>query len=220
MDSLELPLAFTWGSDIPIAGEGFEAWKEQFSNLDSSKMIVTWTGYYFKDEADTPEAQVNLGFERVNKVLSFLDLDHKRILIQSLPQEINADVKSNPFSAVEFETYTEDEVLSFSGDTAQICFPIADSLLLPPVSLEQLDEWQLQQPGKNEEDLFLIGTADGTGIAESSDVGVDRAELIRDRWIKAGLPGEKIHLSTGQRNNPLTLQNRCVVIYFEPNGKK
>jgi hypothetical protein len=219
MDSLPLPIAFTWGSDIPIAGKGFDEWKQEFNGLDSTKMIVAWTGYYFKDEAETPDAQVQLGIRRVKNVLSFLKLDHKRLLIRSLPQEINADVKSNPFSALDFEKYKEDDVLSFFGDTAQICFPIADSLLLPPVSLEQLDEWKSRQPGKNEKELFLIGTADGTGIAESSDVGIDRAELIKDRWIKAGHPEEKIHLATGQRNNPLTLQNRCVVIYFENIGK-
>jgi hypothetical protein len=36
-------------------------------------MIVAWTGYYFKDEGDTPEAQIKLGIERVKRVLSFLD---------------------------------------------------------------------------------------------------------------------------------------------------
>jgi len=220
MDSLALPLAFNWGSDIPLGGKGFDAWKEQFKGLDSTKTIVAWTGYYFKDEADTPEAQIKLGIQRVKRVLSVLDLDDKRVLIRSLPQEINADVKSNPFSAVDFEKYSEEDVLSFNGDTAQICFPIADSLLLPSISLEQLDEWKSKQPGKNEDELFLIGTADGTGIAESSDVGVDRAEVIKDRWVKAGVPEERIHLASGQRNNPLTLQNRCVVIYFEHNGKK
>jgi hypothetical protein len=220
MDSLQLPLAFSWGSDIPLAGKGFDAWKEQFRKIDSTGAILIWDGYYFKDEADTPEAQIDLGLRRIKKVVSFLALDPKRMLVQSLPQEINADVKSNPFSAIGFEKYTEDEILSYHGDTAQICFPIADSLLLPAISLEKLDEWSQEQSGKNREEMYLIGTADGTGIAESSDVAVDRAVMIKDRWIKAGWKQEFIHLSTGQRNTPNTLQNRCVIIYFEQDAKQ
>jgi len=220
MDSLELPLAFAWGSDIPLAGKGFDTWKEQFNKMDSTSSIVIWKGHYFKDEAVTPADQVELGLSRVKKVLSFLNLDRKRILIQSLPQEINADVKSNPFSAVGFEKYSEEEILSYTGDTAQVCFPIADSLLLPEIILEKLDHWTAGQSGKNEKEMFLIGTADGTGIAESSDVAVERAEMIKARWHKAGWNEESIQLTTGQRNNSYTLQNRCVVIYFEHDAKQ
>ena len=220
MDNLQIPLAFSFGSDIPLAGKGFETWKEQFEKLDSTREIVVWKGYYFKDEAETPEHRVDLGIRRIKKVLSFLDLDPKRILIQSLPQEINADVKSNPFSSLGFEKYKENEILAYFGDTAQICFPIADSLLLPPISLEQLDHWKEEQTGKNADEMFLIGTADGTGIAESSDVAIDRADMIKDRWVKAGSKPESIHVSFGQRDNPHTLQNRCVMVYFEHDAKQ
>jgi|GEM_PF-1004653 len=220
MDSLEIPLAFSFGSDIPLAGKGFETWKGQLERLDSTKEIVVWKGYYFKDEAETPEHQVDLGLRRVSQVLSFLDLDRKRILIQSLPQEINADVKSNPFSSVGFEKYKENEILTYFGDTAQICFPIADSLLLPAISLEQLDHWKEKQSGKNKNEMFLIGTADGTGIAESSDVAFDRADMIRNRWVKAGWKSESVHISSGQGNSPHTLQNRCVLVYFEHDAKQ
>jgi len=220
MDSLEIPLAFSWGSDIPLSGQGFETWKEQFSTMDSASSIVIWKGYYFKDEAITPADQVELGFSRVKNVLSFLNLDRKRILIRSLPQEINADVKSYPFSAVEFEKYGEKDILSYTGDTAQVCFPIGDSLLLPAIILVKLDHWVARQSGKNEHEMFLIGTADGTGIAESSDLALDRAEMIKARWLKTGWNQESIHLSTGQRNNTYTLQNRCVVIYFEKVAKQ
>jgi hypothetical protein len=220
MDSLKIPLAFSWGSDIPLAGKGFDAWKAQFSQVDSTGSIVIWTGYYFKDEAEMPTDQVDLGLKRVKKVLSFLNLDRKRILIRSLPQEINADVKSYPFSAVEFEKYSEEDILSYTGDTAQVCFPIADSLLIPEISLEKLDQWISAQSRRNEDEMFLIGTADGTGIAESSDVAVDRAEMIKARWLKAGWNEESIHFTTGQRNNSYALQNRCVIIYFEHDAKQ
>ena len=219
-EGLTLPLAFTWGSDIPLAGLGFDAWKQQFRGLDSTGTIVVWKGFYFKDEAENPEHQVDLGLRRVKNVLSFLDLNNKRIMIESVPQEINADVKSNPFAAIAFEKFAEGEVLSFSGDTAQICFPMADSLLLPAISLEKLDRWRAGLAGKKENEIFLVGTADGTGIAESSDIATDRAEMIKDRWIKTGWKEESIHVSTGQRNSPHTLQNRCVVIYFEHDVKQ
>jgi hypothetical protein len=219
MDSLQLPLAFTWGSDVPLAGLGFDTWKEQFRNLDSTHTIVVWTGYYFKDEADSQDGQEDLGRSRIKSIMSFLHLNHKRVLIRSLPQEINADVKSNPFNAVGFDLYKDDDILNVAGDTAQICFPIADSLLLPPISLEQLDKWKQEHSGKNKEVMHLIGTADGTGIAESSDLANDRAEMIKMRWMKTGWKEELIRLTTGQRNSPHTLQNRCVMVYFEKEEK-
>jgi hypothetical protein len=60
MDSLEIPLGFAWGSDIPLAGKEFDTWMEQFNTMDSASSIVVWKGYYFKDEAVTPADQVEL----------------------------------------------------------------------------------------------------------------------------------------------------------------
>ncbi len=220
IDSLRIPLAFTWGSDTPLAGQGFDAWRQQIQDLDSAGAIVIWKSYYFKDEAATTDQQIDLGRRRIKRVLSFLNLDRKRLLFQILPQEIYADVKSIPFSAIAFDQYQESDILSFFGDTAQVCFPIADSLLLPAISLEKLDQWEQDEAAKNKVDLYLIGTADGTGIAESAEVAVDRAEWIKDRWVKTGWKEESIHLSSGQRNNPHTLQNRCVVVYFENDAKQ
>jgi hypothetical protein len=84
-------------------------------------------------------------------------------------------------------------VLSFNGDTAQICFPLADSLLLPSISWSNWMIGNQSNREKNEDDLFSDRHCRWHGIAESSDVGVDRAEWIKDRWVKAGVPEERIH---------------------------
>jgi hypothetical protein len=106
-------------------------------------------------------------------------------------------------------------VLSFLGDTAQLCFPLADSMLLPLYSLEKFDQWRMGAAASDTSRVYLIGTADGSGIAESSDMAIERAEYIKERLISQGRKAETIVLSSGQRNNPHTLLNRCVLVYFE-----
>lgn len=67
----------------------------------------------------------------------------------------------------------------------------------------------------NSRNLQIVGTADGSGIAEPADLAMDRALEIKQMILNKGWKEEQLILSTGQRNHPLTLRNRCVVLYFE-----
>jgi hypothetical protein len=78
-----------------------------------------------------------------------------------------------------------------------------------------MKNWAEKSDRKRDGVLHMIGTADATGITESSDMALDRALSVKINWIKDGWKEEHIKLSTGQRNLPNTLQNRCVLIYFE-----
>ena len=216
MENLDLPLAFTWGSDTPVAGRGFDEWVSPLLKADTTDAFVLWHGYYYRDEAQDSAGQMALGRMRVEHVRSYLKMDPAKSIVELLPQEITADVRSVPFTAVSYEIVEGQDVLHFSGDTAQLCFPIADSLLLPSSCLEDFDRWVRDQLQAKKDIVYIIGTADGTGVAESADVAMDRANWIQKRIIALGWKAERIRLSSGQRNTPHTLLNRCVLVYVDP----
>ena len=148
-------------------------------------------------------------------MLDYQPISRDRLMTQVSVQEISADVRSNPFEAVRFERIPVPDLLSITDDTLEICFPLKDSLMIPQVCTDRVLRW-FNKTSKNKESIVhVVGTADGSGIAEPADIALDRALIIKKIILDAGWKEEQIQLSTGQRNHPLTLRNRCVVVYFE-----
>jgi hypothetical protein len=212
---IPFPLAYRWASDVPLAGLGFATLQEQNGRLDSLDEIVIIRGYYFRDEATDESLLLDLGRRRIKSALTYFDINTKRILTEVLVQEITADVKANPFEAVRFERIKYSEMASMTGDTFELCFPVSDSLRLPQIGMDRLHAWIDKGKKQHEHLLHIVGTADGSGIAEPADMAMDRAMYIKKQIMNTGWKEEQIILSTWQRNHPLTLRNRCVVIYFE-----
>lgn len=212
---IPFPLAFTWSSDIPLAGLGFGELKSKYVDIDSTDAMVIVRGYYFRDEADSLSRLQQLGRNRIESALKYIPIDDSRMVTEVLPQEVNGDVRSKPFEAVRFERIPMKEIVMMSGDTFEIYFPLKDSLRLPSECYQRLNAWIVRHAKKNERIMHVVGTADATGIAESSEQGFERALSIKSELMINGWTDENILISTGQRNQPLTLRNRCVIIYFE-----
>lgn len=212
---ISFPLAYRWASDVPLAGLGYAALAEENGQLDSLDEIVIIRGFYFRDEATDGNQLRDLGQRRIENALKYFDINTKRMLTEVSVQEITADVKANPFEAVRFERIRYSEMSSISGDTFELCFPIRDTLALPQLSIDRLHKWIDKGKKQHTHRLHIVGTADGSGIAEPADIAMDRAMYIKKQIMNTGWKEEQIMLSTGQRNHPLTLRNRCVVIYFE-----
>lgn len=214
-EDLTYPLAYTWASAVPLAGLGFGELKSRFHDLDSMDLMVIVRGYYFRDEADSLEELQALARNRIENALKYISIDGKRMVAEILPQEVNGDVRSIPFEAVRFQRIPLKEIVKMASDTFEVCYPLKDSMHLPEVCFARLDTWINRHGKKYEGILHIVGTADATGIAESSEQGLERAMVIKEKLLMNGWKDEQILLSTGQRNQPLTLRNRCVVIYFE-----
>jgi hypothetical protein len=212
---IPFPLAFTWSSDVPLAGLGFGEVKSKYVDIDSTDAMVIVRGYYFRDEADSIFHLQQLGRKRIESALNYIAIDHRRVVTEVLPQEVNGDVRSKPFEAVRFERIPMKEIVMMSNDTFEICFPLKDSMSLPVECYHRLNSWIVKHAKKNERILHVVGTADATGIVESSEQGFERAISIKHKLMAIGWTDDHILISTGQRNQPLTLRNRCVVIYFE-----
>lgn len=214
-EDIPFPLAFNWDSDVPLAGLGYGDYKNQFDDLDSTDKILIITGFYFRDEAETIRELQDLGRRRISGMLDYHHISKDRMMTQVSVQEISADVRSNPFEAVRFERIPVADLLSITDDTLEICFPLKDSLVIPQVVTNRVINWFNKTSNHKESVVHVVGTADGSGIAEPADIALDRALIIKKIILNAGCKEEQIQLSTGQRNHPLALQNRCVVVYFE-----
>lgn len=148
LEDLPYPLAYKWMSDIPYAGIDFGSLKESFHDLDSTDEVVIIHGYYFRDEANDINSLLALGNSRVNYALRYLDIDRRRVVSEVSVHEITADVRSNPFEAVSFERISMADLLHTTGDTIELCFPFADSLVLPQVSQDRLIAWTQEASAK------------------------------------------------------------------------
>ena len=214
-ENQNLPLAYTWGSEIPIAGKGWDALASKLNSIATGNNILVMRTYYFPDEALSAGAGKELAMKRMDHVLTSLGIKKHRILPEYRPREIYADVKSIPFEALDYEEIPVGALVRITGDTAEICFPLRDSLIVPVQLYESLDPWINAHEEAKMATTYLVGIADGTGIAESSEMASERAMLIRNYLVNKGWNEERLILSTGQRNESLPIRNRCVMIYYE-----
>ncbi len=214
-DDLDVPLAFNWGSDILVAGEGFDEWVDQLLNVDSSENILILRAYYFRDEAGSIDEGKKLGKKRVDRVIEYLGFRNDRMMIEIISKEVDADVRSNPFEAFSYEVVSNQAILNIRVDTMEVCFPVKDSFLLPVFFYDEFDAWLATKSDKKESTTYVIGMADGTGISESGDVAWERAIVIQNKLIDNGWTEDRINITTEQRNYSESIRNRCVMIYFD-----
>ncbi len=212
---LAIPLAFTWKSDIPIVGAGFDSLSKEIERYAKSDSFILITGGYYLDEEEVGSRKRSIGLRRAERLKEYFQLDPEKTLLITEKKEINADVRALPFEALSLSLFSRDKLLQQWGDTLEICFPVRDSALLPKGILNQMDQLILTGKAESSGKAFVIGTADGTGIAESSDVAVARAIVVRDALIRGGWTEERIVMTTGQRNHTDPLRNRCALLVFE-----
>ena len=212
---LELPFAFTWGSDIPHAGHGFNEWSNGIKNVNTSGNILVIRGYFFRDESESMESGKQLGLRRVRRLIRYLQLSEERIIIEVIPRELDADAREHPFAAIDYEELFFSDVVKRSFDTLDVCFPLKNSFQLPGIINAQLEEWLIEHDEQKNGNTHIVGTADGTGIAEATDVAWERALVVKKKLIENGWYDDKIIITTGQRSSTQPVRNRCVIIYFE-----
>lgn len=213
--NLDIPVSFRWKSDRPVAGKGSADWLQQARDIAKGNNLLLMKGYYYRDEAASEEEGKNLGYRRVLHLIQILDIEEDRLVIEVNTKEMQSDARSNPFIAVEYQGMDISSLADVNGDTAEVCFPLKDSIALPGFLTEVLLEWADSMSSIKNSAVYVTGTADGTGIAESSDMAMERALYIKG-LLMGSHPGiNNFHLATGQREFPLKIRNRCALIYFE-----
>ncbi len=214
-ENMRYPLAYTWASAEPLSGEAFGDLKSGLERLDSTDEVLVIKGYFFMDEMEDLDQNQHLAHSRIDNVLEYLDFDKRRIITTVEVQAVNADVRANPFEAIHFERIRMEGVLTSGTDTFELCFPVKDSIALPPIVVDRFLDWVGKASQHKDKVIHLTGIADGGGIAESAEIALERAIWIKEILLEEGWNEDKITISSGQRNHLLSLRNRCVVIYFE-----
>ena len=213
--TVKLPLAFSWGSEIPIAGEGFDQWLRNIQVADSIGDISVFTSYFFRDERNSLKAGKSLAKKRIDRIIRYAEISGQTHMVEILPANLSSDVRSKPFAAIHHEAIPQGDLFLSSPDTLEICFPLKDSLSLPPRLLQNMERWLQGNTLDQGERMVFVGTADGTGISESADMAWERANWVKGLVQRRGIPDDKMIISTGQRNLSKAVRNRCVIMYYE-----
>jgi hypothetical protein len=213
-EDLTFPLAFTWQSDVPIEGPGFNSLAEQLLHADTTDHIILLYGFYFRDEEPDEQEGKRLARRRVDTLIKHLQLDKERLVVSVTSKEIYSDVRSQPFAGIDIVIIPLHEIYKASADTLEICFPLQDSVSIPGFLKGKVHDWAKSQLNR-ERTVHITGIADGTGIAESSDMAMERGLYMKEILSEASIHSDSVNLSTGQRNLSNAIQNRCVIIYNE-----
>lgn len=213
---LPYPVAFKWGSAELIAGLTYDSLVNAIASQKLSSVYIITGGYFLDEKLSLREVQA-LGRQRAIAFKNQLQLDSSLTIITTRPMEINADVRSNPFKAIDLEMIPLSDLLIRKGDTTEICFPFRDSGLLPKHIINHIHRLAQAKNRAAGWKVNITGIADGTGIAESSDMAVERAVSLRKIFLMEGWTEDQMEITTGQRNENESLRNRCVLIFFERN---
>lgn len=213
-DELEIPLAYTWGSDTPHAGKGFEEWADGLRKLDTAGYYFIVKSTFFRDEKPTVAMGDSLARRRVYKMMDFLGISSENVLLEVVPSEVGSDVRAHPFESLHFTAIEPEELVEASKDTIEICFPLRDSLRVPEKVWANLGQWLMEHNGRRTDTLYVTGTADATGISEAADMAWERALAVQKFIVVQGWSEDIVKIETGQRHMERSIKNRCVILYF------
>ncbi len=199
-----LPLAFGWGAEKTILGDGFKVYKDSILNTLKNGEILEITGLYRKSETNTTKF-TNLGIARAKKIrLLFPDIPDNRVrLFGKIVGEKDGE-KSNNFVSALFRSAVNNENIKEFEDLALIYFPFNSTNKLDNSKIEKyLDEVavRVKKTGKI---VYLIGHTDSIGSDESNIVlGKRRAIVVRDYLISKGVSTQKIKVESKGESSPI-----------------
>lgn len=214
-EDLEVPLAFRWGSDVPLAGKGFGEWSANIRKLDTAGYYFIVKSAFYRDEKPTVAMGDSLARKRAHKMIEYLDISGEKVLLEVELDDVRSDVRAHPFESVHFSVIKPEDLVDISGDTMEVCFPVRDSLKIPGGVWMELSQWLRKQNDRQTDTINLTGTADATGVSEAADIAWERALIIQKFVILEGWPEDRIRIGTGQRHLENPIKNRCVILYFD-----
>ncbi len=210
-------LSFDWGSDVPIIGPGFDAFRDKWLKGLKPGHLLKVVGLYHPGEPNNSGFE-NLGLARAEKIKGALSryLDGSRIeavsaLISGSPQQ------DQPFEAYRFEDQAPPPPPVKQVDHKRnIYFASSSDLIIwdgdLKAYLDEVAEWVVA----NDEGIFLTGYTDSTGnqdfnqkLSERRAQSVHRALLdrgvkssrITTNFLGADHPASSNKTKTGRHNN-------------------
>ena len=204
-------LGFAWNDPNPIPGTNFEEFKkEEILKQMTANNILQITGLYVPTET-APEGFDNMGVARADALRNLLkdDIPISRIDISSRNVSRLDTTGGTPFSAVTFSWKNplakEETTIIATENEATIYFPFNSSVRDANPQVDQYLAQVAERLKQSEEKVQITGHTDNIGEeAQNFQLGLQRAESIRDNLVKAGIPADRISIESKGEKQPAT----------------
>ena len=193
LEKPNLPLAFNWGSPLPVKGDGFQAYKDSIIAALKADEILEITGYYRLSEKNTTKEE-NLGIARAKEIRKlFPEIPDEKIRLLSTVIEERPGERNELFASAMFNNALNQKQVKEIANTALIYFPPNSVNKLNSAEIEKYLDEVADVVKKTGEKVSLSGHTDNIGPDQPNQVlGQNRADMIKTYLLKKGVPGGQI----------------------------
>ncbi len=195
---------FNWGSDQPILGDRFTAYRDSIAGLVGEGQALEIQGQYFDDEVNNTSFD-NLGLARANKLKNqFLNvLDASKINTVGRKISLRDGVKDYPFIASMFRSARSTAKIKEVDNTAKLYFGYNSSNRINDAEITAYLKDVADRVKKSGERITLVGHTDNTGDPSSNmNLGNWRATAVKNELVRYGVAEAKIATSSRGENDP------------------
>ncbi|MEZ4907723.1 MAG: OmpA family protein [Saprospiraceae bacterium] len=199
-----LPLAFNWSSGAAVKGDNFSFFRDSLLNSLGDNEIFEITGYYRAEEVNNTD-ETDLGIARAKEIRKlFPEIPENRIrLISALIDEKDGE-RENLFISSNFNNALNTVEIQEIDNSALIYFPFNSLKKLNSSEIESYLDKVADRVISSGETVTLTGNTDDIGAEETNyNLGLKRADVIKDYLLKKGVSADQIKVSSNGETKPL-----------------
>ncbi len=210
------PLLFRWSDRNPIYGKNWNRYKDSIAGSLKDNQILQITGLYSRNEENKTSFE-NLGIARADSVRRAMNIaeDRARLLGRIVPDS-RLD-RNNPFEAIVFSNMVnsdkikEETVVDNNNQVRKrttIYFPFNSTNKLNDGEVESYLNEVASSVKASGERVQLVGHTDNVGDnASNQDLGLARAQVIKNYLISRGVNPNKILTQSRGEAQPIASNN-------------
>ena len=192
-------LSFDQGSITPLVGDRLAVYRDSLMALLTTGRKLIVTGYYTSAESETVARQ------RVRNTLDLIapSLDTSRVLMNTRLVDYLLSSQRG-LIGVDLRVINEEVVVQELDDRVVIYFPFNSTLRLEDPEIDTYLESLAEHLRKSTDSMLIEGHSDAFGPAsENYQLGLWRAEAIRDQLIERGVSPEVITVVSRGETEPI-----------------
>ncbi|MEM9675779.1 MAG: OmpA family protein [Bacteroidota bacterium] len=202
------PLAFAWSSSDPITSNRFAFLRDSLSDAVGVNEALTITGYYTEEEENTTDF-TNLGLARAQQVKQLLAdrMDTSQIAIVAELITSTEKMRDSLFEGADFSVVPvipDDAEVVELDDRTIIYFPFGSSNPELSSAINQYLTQLAERLQNSDETVIITGHTDN--VCEelpNRELGMKRANIIKDILAKRGIPVERINAKSEGETQPI-----------------
>ncbi len=197
------PLLFNQSSGNTILGSNWSHYRDSIINTLKPDKILEITGHYRSDEKNTSKFK-NLGLFRANETAKLFYKHYPKDKIRLLGKLVSGKSATNPFVSASFRGLMDSKNIKEVAGSTLIYFPFNSTSKLNNREVESYLDDVAAQVKKNNQKISLVGHTDNIGEdASNYNLGLRRANIVKDYLIKRGVVPSKILASSKGEKSPI-----------------